>query len=70
MAIDQPDPRPGLLARAQLHEPGFAAATIAFRRPRALLGGAGPLALPIAVTVAIVRHRLYDIDRVLNRTLV
>ena len=29
-----------------------------------------PLALPIAVTVAIVRHRLYDIDRVLNRTLV
>jgi len=29
-----------------------------------------PLALPIAVTVAIARHRLYDIDRVLNRTLV
>jgi hypothetical protein len=29
-----------------------------------------PLALPIAVAVAIVRHRLYDIDRVLNRTLV
>jgi hypothetical protein len=29
-----------------------------------------PLALPIAVTVAVVRHRLYDIDRVINRTLV
>jgi hypothetical protein len=29
-----------------------------------------PLALPIAVAVAVVRHRLYDIDRLINRTLV
>jgi signal transduction histidine kinase len=35
-----------------------------------LIGGVGVACIPIAIGIAILKHRLYDIDLVINRTLV
>ncbi|MQA99098.1 MAG: hypothetical protein GEU78_02190 [Actinobacteria bacterium] len=41
-----------------------------FNQPLQLLSGAGVLLIPFAITLAVLRYRLYDIDLVVNRTIV
>jgi hypothetical protein len=41
-----------------------------FNQPLQLLSGAGVLLVPLAITLAVLRYRLYDIDLVVNRTVV
>ena len=53
---------------------GFLLAAFSFgvglERLGALMIGLGLLAIPVALGIAILKHRLYDIDLVINRTLV
>jgi hypothetical protein len=73
----------GQRERQQLKWVAYVAVFTAFAVPAAFLSGNGPFAsvawslvlaglfsIPVAAGMAILRYRLYDIDRVINRTLV
>jgi hypothetical protein len=75
--------RAGETERQQLKWVAFVAVFTALAVPVAFVSGNGPLsfvawslvlvglfAIPVAAGMAILRYRLYDIDRVINRTLV